>query len=77
MTPGIGFLYPHSKLWFIAVKHTRIIEEHTKGISHHEEHEGHEERKPFEIADRFNRSKSVCSGFVDYLRALRGENNVL
>ncbi|MGD0820689.1 MAG: hypothetical protein ABSA71_08080 [Desulfomonilia bacterium] len=28
---------------FITVKHTRLIEEHTKGIFHHEGHEEHEE----------------------------------
>jgi hypothetical protein len=33
------------------------------GVLHHEEHEGHEEKNPLEIADRFNGSKSVCSGF--------------
>jgi hypothetical protein len=35
----------------------------TGGIFHHEEHEGHEERKLFEIAGRFNGSKTVVLVF--------------
>jgi len=38
-------------IWFITVKHTWIIEEHTKGISYHEEHEVHEGTYPSLLFD--------------------------
>ena len=54
---------------FITVKHTRIIEEYTKGIFHHE---GHEEKNPLEITDQ-GKGIQECPflHFLDLFRALR------
>ncbi|MGD0820460.1 MAG: hypothetical protein ABSA71_06930 [Desulfomonilia bacterium] len=51
---------------FITVKHTRIIEEHTKGIFHHEEHEEHEGKNTLEISDRGNEFNNVRSAFLGF-----------
>jgi hypothetical protein len=40
-------------------------------VLHHEEHEGHEERKPFKIVDRFKEPRLSVLHFLDLLRALR------
>ncbi|MGD0211336.1 MAG: hypothetical protein ABSC14_10205 [Desulfomonilia bacterium] len=54
---------------------------YTKGIFHHEEYEGHEEKNPLEITDR-GKGFQECPfpHFLDLFRALRilrGENNGL